>query len=744
MRQFHITLCTILLTSGAALAAVPVPTAQELQDLQSVPASGYIVYGLGAISSDDYAANGIRRINLRSTTAVNLSATGRVPIIHPANGDLIAFAQPVTPGSTSFNIVMMSADGGNKRTVTRQAMPNINKLSWTDRGMIVFTAGDQVERYHFPGKIWITDTTGTVREIPQNGKYTINPSVAGAGIDGVWLARNRILVRNAWNVYLHQIDEDHIENGVGAFMGCDTQRCGVTMSPDWNTCMINIASHTAFSLRSLDNLSEIRQYAVVPGGWSNDFTWSNDMDWACFVTNQGVREVYVKQLSTDRNVRHSWTDQGIGLAVHNPDMWIGDVSANTVQAPIIDPTANSFVDSLRVALTCNTAGATIYYTTNGTDPTTASTAYSAAFIIRGAQSITVKAFAVKAGLSNSSISQRTYLPIALRQPDNPGAIIPGIAYSCFEGQWSQLPNFASLTAASTGTIASFVFPANVRADNFGVSFTGYISIPVNGAYTFFTNSDDGSRLYIGNSCIVNNDGSHAAQEASGSIGLATGLHAITVNYFEGTAGQSLLVSYQGPGGAKSAIPASALFRPDTATSKPMAMVSPTGGQYRLGDTLHIRWLYEKGAHDIIELSLNAGRSYDIPLFGGEQFVEVDSINRYDWVIPKDAGYLTSAARVRIHEYSWWAQAISASFSIVDALTAGPGARHFDAGRGDRLIVRNGRMAVAPAAGIMLVDMRGKAAPAVASGARGNIRHGVYIAVTGDGSMRKQEKLLMCR
>jgi len=74
----------------------------------------------------------------------------------------------------------------------------------------------------------------------------------------------------------------------------------------------------------------------------------------------------------------------------------------------------------------------------------------------------------------------------------------------------------------------------------------------------------------------------------------------------------------------------------------------------------------------------------------------------------------------------------------------PSVGTLDAGRGDRLIVRDGRMAVASAGGIVLVDMRGKTVPAVASGARGNVRHGVYIAVTGDGSMRKQEKLLLCR
>lgn len=61
-----------------------------------------------------------------------------------------------------------------------------------------------------------------------------------------------------------------------------------------------------------------------------------------------------------------------------------------------------------VTLSTDTAGATIYYTTNGDTPTTASTAYSAETPISVTANITIKAFAVKSGNVPSNVSTFTY------------------------------------------------------------------------------------------------------------------------------------------------------------------------------------------------------------------------------------------------------------------------------------------------------------------------------------------------
>ena len=78
----------------------------------------------------------------------------------------------------------------------------------------------------------------------------------------------------------------------------------------------------------------------------------------------------------------------------------------SVSAPIITISGNS------CAITCATSGATIYYTTNGNNPTSSSTQYSGAITLQSA--CTVKAIAIKDGVS-SSVSTASYTPAATPQ-----------------------------------------------------------------------------------------------------------------------------------------------------------------------------------------------------------------------------------------------------------------------------------------------------------------------------------------
>ena len=125
-------------------------------------------------------------------------------------------------------------------------------------------------------------------------------------------------------------------------------------------------------------------------------------------------------------------------------------------------------------------------------------------------------------------------------------------------------NIPTSGALSAGTVSSFDVNALQNSvdpgdtDNYSVRFKGYINIANAGSYTFYTSSDDGSALYIDGSLIVNNDGAHGVQERSGTLNLATGLHAIEVLFFENAGGQSLTVQYAGPSIAKQNIPFSVL------------------------------------------------------------------------------------------------------------------------------------------------------------------------------------------
>ena len=85
-------------------------------------------------------------------------------------------------------------------------------------------------------------------------------------------------------------------------------------------------------------------------------------------------------------------------------------SSPLIAGPVATPTsptpAEFSISPYPVTLTCATQGATIRYTTDGSDPSTSSTVYSAPFEVTG--TATVKARAYKAGLSDSPIFSQTF------------------------------------------------------------------------------------------------------------------------------------------------------------------------------------------------------------------------------------------------------------------------------------------------------------------------------------------------
>lgn len=78
----------------------------------------------------------------------------------------------------------------------------------------------------------------------------------------------------------------------------------------------------------------------------------------------------------------------------------------TTVMPSASPAAGTYRSAQQVTLSSNTDGASIYYTTNGGDPTTQSTHYTAP--INVSQTTIIKAIAVKAGLNDSPVATFSY------------------------------------------------------------------------------------------------------------------------------------------------------------------------------------------------------------------------------------------------------------------------------------------------------------------------------------------------
>ncbi|MDH4200646.1 MAG: chitobiase/beta-hexosaminidase C-terminal domain-containing protein, partial [Spirochaetia bacterium] len=85
-----------------------------------------------------------------------------------------------------------------------------------------------------------------------------------------------------------------------------------------------------------------------------------------------------------------------------------NIAYPSAAAPTFSPLPGSYTTTQSVSIS-STAGATIYYTIDGTTPTTASTVYSVPISVTGSgTSTTIKAFAVKAGLLASAVSTGVY------------------------------------------------------------------------------------------------------------------------------------------------------------------------------------------------------------------------------------------------------------------------------------------------------------------------------------------------
>ncbi len=95
------------------------------------------------------------------------------------------------------------------------------------------------------------------------------------------------------------------------------------------------------------------------------------------------------------------------------------VKSSTVATPAFTVAEGTYNAVQSVEINCGTDDATIYYTIDGTDPTTSSSVYSSAISVT--QTTTIKAFAVKDGMTNSAIASATYTLKCVAPSFNPAA-----------------------------------------------------------------------------------------------------------------------------------------------------------------------------------------------------------------------------------------------------------------------------------------------------------------------------------
>jgi hypothetical protein len=96
-----------------------------------------------------------------------------------------------------------------------------------------------------------------------------------------------------------------------------------------------------------------------------------------------------------------------------------------------------------------------------------------------------------------------------------------------------------LGEGSDGRFDMNASPPLGASDNYAIKLTGWVEIPAAGYYTFATNSDDGVRVKIDGTILINDDNGHGPLDNYGSRNLSAGLHTFEVVMFQITGGDSL-------------------------------------------------------------------------------------------------------------------------------------------------------------------------------------------------------------
>ncbi|MCK6455284.1 MAG: chitobiase/beta-hexosaminidase C-terminal domain-containing protein [Phycisphaerae bacterium] len=146
---------------------------------------------------------------------------------------------------------------------------------------------------------------------------------------------------------------------------------------------------------------------------------------------------------------NSVNQTGFPVNANQTSYWYPELlsTQQIVATPVVAPASGNYTGSVSVTITCATSGATIRYTTDGSDPTGSSPVYpSGGFSIPGPTTVTVKARGYKAGYVDSAVGSATYVIAA-----TPDSTPPSITITSPTASSTYTTNTAALDIAGTAS-----------------------------------------------------------------------------------------------------------------------------------------------------------------------------------------------------------------------------------------------------------------------------------------------------
>ena len=227
-----------------------------------------------------------------------------------------------------------------------------------------------------------------------------------------------------------------------------------------------------------------------------------------------------------------------------------------ISPPMISPAGASFTNSITVTMSDPSSNTLIYYTLDGSTPTTNSTVYTGPFSLP--YSAIVQAFAAAPNVVNSSITTANFFNTS--EVGN-GAGLSGAYYA---NHSSTSPYTGAPTMVRTDAVVNFNWTTGpgggIGQDTFTVRWLGSVQPQFSGTYTFTLTADDGARLWVNGQELVDAWLDEAPTVYQGTITLkAQQLYNIEMDYYQNGGGATAELEWSGAATPLEVIPETQLY-----------------------------------------------------------------------------------------------------------------------------------------------------------------------------------------
>jgi hypothetical protein len=387
----------------------------------------------------------ISKFAIGSVATTIATTTSLTPSANPqVQGSSVTFTATVTPASGTAvptGNVVFSVDGTAASTV---ALDNTGSATYTTASL---TAGPHTILASYAGSIAYTASSNSLTETisePQAATPIFSPAV------GTYTSTQSVTLTDSTTGAAIYYTTDGtpptasstVYTGAISVSATETVEA-IAIAPGFANSVVSTATYTI-------NLAAAATPVISPAAGTFSSTQSVTITDATtgatiYYTTNGTPPTASSTPYTGAiSVSATETIEAIAVATGFTNSAVASatytINLAAAATPVISPTASTFTSAQSVTITDSTAGATIYYTTNGTPPTASSTVYTGAISVSASE--TIEAIAIASGFSNSAVATANYVIVVTA---------PGYTLSAN-------PSFLTFKSGSTGTTVITVTP----------------------------------------------------------------------------------------------------------------------------------------------------------------------------------------------------------------------------------------------------------------------------------------------